>query len=250
MPIMVTWSESEGRNNSNSRTRRRSDDARRIRDLLREDLKTFVGSGGILLDERLLSKRLAASRNAVREALNLLREEGLVERRQGSGTKIVWLPVVIVGLGGIPDSIDDPGRVSYETLWCYQTPATEYIAGHLGLEAGTMVAVVERLTYVDGTPIGLWTNYFRVADGLRIADEEDGRSATIPLLSRALGVKLQRLDRHVEAVMTDESVATILNVPENRPLMRIRRTLVDVHGITVSIGFGRMRGIALDLSIE
>ncbi|WP_219518506.1 GntR family transcriptional regulator [Nonomuraea ceibae] len=39
--------------------------------------------GGALPDERTLGRQLGASRNAVREALGLLRQKGLITRRRG-----------------------------------------------------------------------------------------------------------------------------------------------------------------------
>ena len=47
-----------------------------------------LGPGDLLPSERLLSQELGASRNVVREALGVLRVEGLVEVQRGKGSVI------------------------------------------------------------------------------------------------------------------------------------------------------------------
>lgn len=57
-----------------------------LADLLREELVKNGGRGGRLPTEAELTRRYHMSRQTVRHALQLLSEEGLVQKRQGSGT--------------------------------------------------------------------------------------------------------------------------------------------------------------------
>ncbi|WP_443613654.1 GntR family transcriptional regulator [Actinomadura madurae] len=67
----------------------RAERARRAAEVLRRDIAGGAFAGGPLPDERVLGARLGASRNAVRDALALLRDEGLITRRRGVGTMVV-----------------------------------------------------------------------------------------------------------------------------------------------------------------
>ncbi|MFI6522205.1 GntR family transcriptional regulator [Spirillospora sp. NPDC050679] len=66
----------------------RAERARQVADVLRQQITSGRFPGGALPGEHDLVRRLGASRNAVREALDLLRREGLVVRRRGVGTTV------------------------------------------------------------------------------------------------------------------------------------------------------------------
>ena len=228
---------------SAARIRRRADDVRRVRDILRQELTELSAGTGVLPDERLLSLALRASRNAVREALNLLRDEGFVERRQGIGTVVVAPPPLpgVVGRGLVNSVDGGEERVRYEALWHFESPATATIARTLGISVGDAVLVLERLTTVDGLPICLWTSYLRLDDGLRVAHTEGGGDG-FELIEKALDTQVTRVDLCVEAVLADDSVADLLGVRCGQPLLRISRVVLDSTGSPVAIGFGRAPG--------
>lgn len=62
----------------------------RLATILREQIRSNINASGRKLPtEAVLSKRYGVSRQTVREALKLLKSEGLIETRQGSGTYVV-----------------------------------------------------------------------------------------------------------------------------------------------------------------
>jgi GntR family transcriptional regulator len=214
-----------------------------VRDVLRQDLETLSADTGVLPDERLLALQLGTSRNAVREALNLLRDEGLVERRQGRGTLVI-APPVLAGSGshGLVNRLDGGReRVQYEPLWHYEVPATGTVARRLCLGVGDPVLVLERLTIVDGVRTCLWTTYLRPEDGRKVAATSSGGDG-FQLIEQALGISLARVEMSVEAVLADESVADLLDVRVGQPLLRFERVVLDSAGETVAVGFGRAPG--------
>jgi GntR family transcriptional regulator len=72
-----------------ARRRLRADQARQLADLLRRQLLTGGFPAGTRPHESTLATDYRASRNTVRQALDLLRAEGLVERLPGVGTVVV-----------------------------------------------------------------------------------------------------------------------------------------------------------------
>ena len=68
---------------------RRADRARRVADVLRQQVLAGGYPTGRLPDEAALVRDFAASRNTIRDALALLAAEGLIERRRGVGTVVV-----------------------------------------------------------------------------------------------------------------------------------------------------------------
>jgi len=233
----------ERRNAPLPRQRRRADEVRRVSDLLRQDLAELSAETGVLPDERLLALQFGASRNAVREALTLLRDEGFVERRQGCGTRVI-APQPLVGRassGLVNDVADGPARVQYRPLWHEEVPATGTVARQLGLAPGDPVVLLERLTSVDGVPTCLWTTYLRREDGLAVAATACSGDG-LELIERALGVEIGQVALQTEAVLADESVTDLLAVRPGQPLLRLSRLLFDATGRPVALGFGRAPG--------
>ncbi|MGW0179559.1 GntR family transcriptional regulator [Nocardia sp. NPDC003345] len=71
--------------------------ARRLRDLLRAELRAGAFGSGRLPGESELMSRHRASRDSVRAALDLLRRDGLIERRRGLGTVPIRDDHVVAG---------------------------------------------------------------------------------------------------------------------------------------------------------
>jgi GntR family transcriptional regulator len=222
---------------------RRADAVRRIHDVLRQELRDVADTNGLLPDERLLALRFGASRNAIRDALNLLRDEGIVERRQGSGTRVIAAGPLAGGGGnglvkGIPNG---PDRVRYESLWHYEVAASASIADRLRVPAGESVLVLERLTSVDGVPTCLWTTYMRRSEGAAVVAVER-QCDSFELIEAALHVHVAQVDMRIEAVLADESVAHHLDVRVGQPLLRFERLILDPSGQVIALGFGRAPG--------
>ncbi|ROR43812.1 regulatory GntR family protein [Kitasatospora cineracea] len=72
--------------NSGAAGRPRADRARQVADVLRQQVLSEAFGAGPLPHEDVLAQEFGASRNTVRQALDLLRGEGLVRRVPGTGT--------------------------------------------------------------------------------------------------------------------------------------------------------------------
>ena len=98
------------------------------------------------------------SRITVRQALELLVEEGLIYRRRGRGT-FVAVPGIEQGLNRIVSFTEDMRRRGLhpgtEVISTSVVPATEEIAGKLQVEPGEDLARYERLRLADGEPMSV-----------------------------------------------------------------------------------------------
>lgn len=98
------------------RRRLRADRARQLADLLRHQVLTGGFPDGTLPHEAALGTDYGASRNTVRQALDLLRAEGLVERCPGVGTVVVAqkYPHGLDRLMGLAETLREHGQVTNE----------------------------------------------------------------------------------------------------------------------------------------
>ena len=233
------------RNASFSAVNRRAISARRLRDLLRAEILRNDHPQGTIPSETELAARHGVSRNTVREALALLRREGLVDRVQGVGTFVVRHKT--------PHQFDQVqswrgGGVHHEVLAMEPVPAGALVAAALGAEEGDPVLLLERRTMLEATPLALWTTYLPEDVGKRLQEPGVDLSGDFyDMLEGALGTHVAGVQSTTEAVLSDGDVALLLGVPESWPLLLVERTVVDVSGRVVEFGFGRLRGDRVSL---
>lgn len=138
--------------------RRRADRARQVADILRPQVLQGSFAGGVLPGEASLAQEFGASRNAIRDALRILRAEGLVDRVQGVGTKVTArkYPHGMDRLAGLAETLREHGEVVNEVR-----AADPHSAAVLQVPAGAAVLMVERLAHLgDGRPVDL--EYIRI----------------------------------------------------------------------------------------
>lgn len=222
---------------------RRIDDARCLRDALRYDLTALGGDIHQLPGESELIARFGCSRNALREALNLLRNERLIERRQGAGTLVVGDSTLLMATenqGLRHDIVNGPARVHYQFLEVKEVAASGAVAQVLGLSNGEPVLVIPRLTIIDDEPALLWDTFVPRAVGRQLAaSKSDGDF--YELLRETLGIVVTDIRMRVEAVVADPSVSRLLQVDIGQPLLRFERVTCDRSGDFVALSFGRAR---------
>lgn len=221
------------------RTRRRGGAARRVRDLLRAAIIHEEYSAGPLPGEAELMLAFSASRQVVRDALAMLRDEGLVRRVQGTGTFSVTSKVrhPFNRLHG-PDP--EGYVVSHRLLSVSQERAAPRVAERLGLPPGARCGVIEYLTVLGDEPYYACTAYVpvEILDHLGCLRTAPDWYALYERAGHEIGVN----DQAVEAILADEHVAELLDVPTGAPLMLFERLVRDGAGRPLEYAFARVRG--------
>lgn len=223
--------------------RRRADRARQVADVLRPALAART-EGDLLPPENDLATDFAVSRNTVREALDLLRREGLIERIPGIGTVVTsarfdhsidtlaGLAETLTGSGQVRNVVRDRGVVN--------APAT--VAARLGLEAGEPVVYLERLRLADGEPLSLDRTYLVRELGEPLLEEDLAGRDIFALLEETSGRRLGGAAIALEAGSADEHAAALLAVPRGAPLLLLERLTHTEDGRPVDLEFIRFRG--------
>lgn len=146
--------------------------ARRLRDVLRSEILSGAFAGGLLPRESELMLRYDARRAAVRQALALLRDEGVVERVQGLGTFAVR-DRHIFGLAEFHADTPEGSTLTFHVrpivLDRSFVRAPDFVAGRLDLETGEHVLRLEYVGLVNREPIALCTNYVALPEAEAVA---------------------------------------------------------------------------------
>jgi GntR family transcriptional regulator len=118
--------------------------------------------GNMIPPESELTERYQVSRTTVRQVLDMLVSEGLIEREQGRGTFVAH-PTVEQGLVRIVNFTEDMRmrgcEPSSKVLFSGLIPAPQDIAEKLHIEPGEELARLERLRLADGEPMGVEESY-------------------------------------------------------------------------------------------
>jgi len=217
--------------------------AQSLRHQLADELRSRIRGGELSPGDRLpsepeLALDRAVSRSSVRAAITILEEEGLVQRRHGSGTYVTYRPALRNDLSrnfGVSSLIAstglEPGTAEEE---CELVPASEAIAAALEVDLGTPVSRLRRVRTADGRRVVDATDWCR-ADHLspdQLRQLGDG-SVYDALAARGLAVD------HAVATLSpgnaDTETAARLRVATGALLLTIQQVDMTGGGIPVLV---------------
>ena len=203
---------------------------RRVYAMVRSSIRHGQLGPGVLLDEPLLIHRLASTRTSVREALQMLANEGIVERQRRNGTRVGRVVTPIPG--NRPDSAVPEflaGSVSSKELERRLVPAVDLLRDQLDSAGDADVVMTEHLLFSDGRPFGLHSAYQRArsheGDADHVADEEalerHPAAAYDPLVpfEQRTGERAGPITATLEAIGCDPRTAALLDIPAQSPVL-------------------------------
>ncbi|MEU6655297.1 GntR family transcriptional regulator [Streptomyces sp. NPDC046900] len=222
----MTHTQADGPPICQATSRSRSQRARQAADVLRQRITSGALGDGLLPDEGALGAQLGASRNAVREALDLLRSEGLIMRRRGVGTMIV-MPKYGHGLdrlAGLAEMLTGYGTVTNDVrvaeVVTHPPPA---IAERLQLANDAGAVRIERLRRANGSPLSLDTSYLPLDIGRHVLRGDLAGTDVFALIEQATGCLLGSAEVTVHAVAADVDTAALLEIEVGAPVFAIER---------------------------
>ncbi|MEU1545420.1 GntR family transcriptional regulator [Nocardia sp. NPDC005745] len=221
----------------------RADQARRVADILRHQLHAGAFDGA-LPSEQELAAEYGASRNTVRDALALLKDEGLIDRAPKVGTRVATRKYDhgLDALLGLQETFKGHGTVRNEVRAAMHVAAPPAVARRLGLAPGERVVYLERLRYLADLPLSLDLTYLVPDIGTEVLGHDLEHTDIFVLLERISGRSLGSADLALEAVPADPHTASTLDVPGGAPLLMLERLTRLDDGRPVDLEYIRMRG--------
>ncbi|WP_328395772.1 GntR family transcriptional regulator [Nocardia sp. NBC_00416] len=219
--------------------------ARRLRDLLRAELRSGAFGGGRLPGESELMARHRASRDVVRAALDLLRRDGLIERRRGLGTLPIREEYIVAGApppaGRSLEAHLALGRIAPRLLHWAWIPAPPVIAARLSdVAVGEDCLCIEYVLLLDDRPLAVFTNYLRAPEAGGV-DQAVFRDDFYSLLHTG-GIDIAGCDVGVQAARADDCAAALLHVLPGEPVLLVEQTIRDGTGAAIDYALGTCRG--------
>jgi len=191
--------------------------------LRREIINGDLAPGEKVPTEHELCSRFSTSRITVRRALQILADEMLVVRRQGSGTFVSPTPSRKIPLlntdftGSLTQHAPDLTRRL--DSWHWET-ANEEVASYLQTFAGSRVLFARRIDLLENVPVAYDEIYLpeRVADRLTERDLE--QLDFLHHWQEVQQIQIGHLTQSIEAVTAQERQAQHLSINTGLPLLK------------------------------
>jgi GntR family transcriptional regulator len=208
-----------------------------VADQLRQEiLSGTLKPGDKLPSAADLTRRFQISRQVADNALQVLRNEGLIYGHQGKGTFVrprqklrrrsqVWYTQRGTG-SPTARGIEEQGGVPSWDHDSEQTQASAEVAARLGVEVGAGVMQTSYVFRADGVPIQLATSWEPIEATGGTAIEWPEESPALGVIDRfaVIGVVIDRVDEHVSARMPLPNERDVLLISAGVPVMVIERT--------------------------
>lgn len=230
-----------------------------IADQLRQNIHQGVYQiGEQLPTETKLAEQFAVNRHTLRQAIALLKNEGLLRIDRGRGT-FVAAKTIRYAIGKrvrYNQTLKAQGwQARFQLLRVLDVPADNAIAKGLEIPYGQPVALIERLGLADEEPISVGTGYFPLKrfpdflepENIKILQEQQSISQ---FLQQVYGCDHIRRSTCVSARLVQPQDAKWLQLPLNQPILLAESVNVDDTGNIIEYGVTRLRGDRMELFFE
>jgi len=206
-----------------------------------EDLRARIQSGEVASGARLDTQRQLATTYRVtlmtlRQALEVLERERLIERRHGLGT-FVAAPSVdydILQLRRFAGDLSAQGEhVSTRLLGSRFVGGERRVTAALGLARGARILAIERLRLVDGRPLSLQRSFLPAHLGEEVARADLALTPLAQILEFKLGITVARAREVVSAVRLGQREARELNAAPGSAAFESERVSYEAGGAPV-----------------
>jgi GntR family transcriptional regulator len=225
-----------------------------LADFLREKIHTSQYSPGDLLPSEFeLMTQFEISRGTVRQAIQQLELEGLLERFKGKGT-FVSVPKIEQDaskqMGFFTKSMQEVGITpTAKVLSIKETAAPKIVQKMFGLTSGENIIVVKRLRLVNDEPWAIELEYFRHDVGNKLM-AEDLTGSIYEILQEKYSYIIYHSKNTIEAIIADEDQANLLNVRPGSPLFEVKRLVYIKDGPPFEYAIDLLRGDRIKFSID
>ncbi|QDH80245.1 GntR family transcriptional regulator [Echinicola soli] len=197
-----------------------------LRELIK--LKEYASGESFLPKEESLAKRFGISRNTVRQAIDKLVQDGLIERKRGVGSKVVAQNIAtrLDQWISFTKEMKDKGIevVEYAVKVGFVLPDKE-IAKALNLSSEAEVCRLERIRGAKDAKYLFSISYFHPRIGL--TGKENFYQPLYEMLERECHVIVAVSKEKLKAIAAPQPIAKALDIKKGDPVLKRERVVLD-----------------------
>lgn len=225
---------------------------------LAELLRSKISSGEYTLGQQLPSERelmstFSISRNTVRDAIDVLVQEGLVERDHGRGT-FVALPKLKLGLARMTSFSEDMRErnlhPSSELLKTEVIFPPDAVAERLQVLDGEKVLYLKRLRLADDLPMAINISYFPLSAYPTLANEDFAQDSAYWILEHKYQVHISHAEQTIKACLATQNQADLLKINKGDPILVIEGVAFNMDALPIEFMTQIYRGDRYVFSIN
>lgn len=220
-----------------------------LRELIREE---EYAKGKMLPTEVELSQQFGISRNTLRQAINKLVFEGLLERRKGKGTKVVRKGITS-GVRSWMSFSEEMKRLGIEVrnfeLHVSRKKINSEAMVFFGREdKNERYMTLERVRGNQDYPFVYFISYF--SPDIPLSGNEDFTKPLYNLLEKDYNIVVKRSNEELSAALAGDVVAEKLEIEPTDPILIRRRCVYDINGKPIEYNIGYYRADSFSYTVE
>ena len=185
--------------------------------------------------ERQFMQEYNISRSTVREAINLLVRQGILEKRHGKGTFVSLKPIHewLGNLSSTTETIRNIGmKPGAKLITHYKTIPSTYIQERTGF---TEAYFIKRVRYADDIAIGVERHYYPIAIGEELIKYDLDNATLYDLVENELGIQFAEADQTISSGQMLQEDMVYLDVPANTNVLIAERIIKDQAGTVLEM---------------
>lgn len=198
-----------------------------------------------------LTDSYSVSRHTVREAIRRLQDEGVVERRQGSGTYLseVAFEQTLNEIYSLFRSVEAEGIEQHSTVLSQQLRTAPLVAAFLEVPPDRELFYLERIRYAGDLPLAVDRAYLPMPTAAPLLDVDFRHTALYDELGRRCGLRPERGVERLHPVIPSVDDRRALEMTEGQPALEIVR-VTQASGRPLEYRTTVMRGDRYSFRVE
>lgn len=224
-----------------------------IKELLKDKIENEEYlPGDVLPPEIELQERFNVSRITVRQAINELVNEGYLSRTRGKGTVVISNKIEekLNKIMSFKEEMRVRGLDQYTKFAKISVvKLSKTIADFLGVNKGDEAYKLERLKYVNDSPMVFFVTYLKKSLNLPLKDEEY-MGSLYEFLEKNYNIQLTKAREYYEAVLADKQICEYLDIEMHDPVLKRTKISYDDAGNVVECSICYYRADKYKYSVE
>lgn len=195
-----------------------------------------IGSGESFPSERELAEKFGVSRMTVRQALNTLKNEGLIYHERGIGAFVSKrkLDIHTRNLVGFTEEMIERGlRPSSKLLQAKIEKADEETAANLGIEINDKVFHLQRLRLADDSPMAFEDAFLPALRYPNLEKIDLEKVSLYEVLEQKYGTRMSHAEEFLEAMVVTKKIGEALSIKKGAPVLMVHRVVFSDANLAV-----------------